>query len=74
MKIKTNLMSRDYSVSEIVRIVNPKQYLLYIKNNVYPIDMYTSVDDKTDNIILVMIFLKDDTKEVYKKWKNYELE
>lgn len=74
MIIKTNLMSRDYSVSEIVRIVNPKQYLLYIKNNVYPIDMYTSVDDKTDNIILVMIFLKDDTKEVYKKWMNYELE
>lgn len=74
MKIKTNLKQRDYTSKEVVRIVNPKQYLLYIKNNVYPIDMYTSVDTVTNNIILAMIFLKEDTAEVYKKWCNYDLE
>ena len=37
--VETNLKkSRDYSPNEVVRIVNPKQQLLYIKNNVYPID------------------------------------
>lgn len=74
MKIKTNLNPRDYTPKDVVRIVNPKQYLLYIKNNVYPIDMYASIDDKSNNIILAMIFLKEETKEVYQKWCNYDLE
>ena len=72
--IKTNLKAKDYSPHEAVRIVNPNQYLLYIKNNVYPVDMYTSIDDKTSNVILAMVFLKEDTTEVYKKWCNYELD
>lgn len=72
--VKTHLKSRDYLPSDVVRIVNQKQVLLYAKNNVYPIDMYTSIDEKTNNTILVMIYLKEDTSEVYKKWCNYELE
>lgn len=71
--IKTNLKPRDYSIHEVVRIVNPKQYLLYIKNGVYPTDMYTSIDEDTDNIILVAVFLKEDTTEVYKKWCDRKL-
>lgn len=73
MKVKTHLRPRDYTPREVVRIVNPKQYLLYIKNGVYPIDMSTSIDTVTNNIILAMIFLKEDTAEVYKKWCNYDL-
>ena len=71
--IKTNLKSRDYDLRNVVRIVNNRQQILYIKNEVYPIDLYTSIDDKTGNSILVMIFLKEETTEVYKKWCNYEL-
>ena len=71
--IKTNLKSRDYSIHEVVRIVNPKQYLLYITNGVYPIDMYTSIDEDTNNIILAVVFLKEETTDVYKKWCNHEL-
>ena len=37
-------------------------------------DRYTSIDDKTNNVILAMVFLKADTTEVYKKWCNYELD
>ena len=72
--VKTHLKARDYSPKDVVRIDNQKQVLLYAKNEVYPIDMYTSIDDKTNNTILVMIYLKEDTSEVYKKWCNYELE
>ena len=73
--IETNLKTvRNYLPYEVVRIVNPKQYLLYIKNNVYPIDLYASIDEKTNNSILAMVFLKNDTTEVYKKWCNYELD
>lgn len=74
MKIQTNLKPRDYNLNEIIRIINPKQCLLYIKSGVYPIDMYTSVDERTNNAVLVMIFLKEETTEVYKKWCNYELD
>lgn len=68
--VKTNLKPRDYLPHEAF---NPKQSLLYIKNGVYPIDMYASIDDKTNNSILAMVFLKEDTADVYKKWCNYEL-
>ena len=72
--VETNLKnSRDYLPHEVVRIVNMKQALLYIKYGIYPIDIYTSIDDKTNNAILAMVFLKKDTSEVYKKWCNYEL-
>lgn len=72
MKIKSNLQPHDYSAKEVVRIVNPKQYLLYIKNGIYPIDVYTTIDD-SNQAILTMIFEKDDTAELYQKWRNYEL-
>ncbi len=74
MLVKSNLKPVDYTPRDVVRIVNPKQYLLYIKNNVYPIDIYTSIDEKTNNAIIVMIFLKRDTSEVYKKWCDYILD
>jgi hypothetical protein len=72
--IETNLKkARNYLPHEVIRIINPKQMLLYIKNNVFPIDIYTSIDDK-NNAILAMVFLKEDTTDVYKKWCNYELD
>lgn len=74
MKIKSNIKPRDYSPNEVVRIVNPKQYLLYIKNNVYPIDVFTSIDEKTNKAILAMVFLREETTDVYKKWCNYDLD
>ena len=47
--------------------------MLYIKHGLYPIEMYTSIDSKTDNDVLVMIFLRDETTEAYIKWCNHEL-
>lgn len=62
-----------YSLSETVRISDPKQQKLYIKHNAYPIDMYTTKNlEKTDDV-LIMLFNKKDTKDLYIKWKNREL-
>lgn len=71
--IETHLKPRDYTATEVVRIVNPKQAKKYIQLGIYPIDMYVSYIDKTDTTAIVMIFLKEDTKEAYEKWLNYEL-
>ena len=72
--IKTNINARDYKYNEVVRICNVKQQIFYLSSSVYPIDIYTSYDDKNDRKIIVMIFEKDKTKELYKKWLNYDVD
>ena len=62
-----------YSLKDVARVIDQKQQKLYIKHDVYPIDMYTSIDEDTNNIILAVVFLKEETTEVYKKWCNHEL-
>lgn len=74
MKIKTNLSVRDYQPNEVNRICNVKQQIFYMNSGVYPIDIYISVDEKNDRNIIVMIFEKEKTKELYKKWCNHELD
>ena len=72
-KIETHLYARDYTRDEVYRIINPKQVRLYIKNNVYPIDMYSSFDDKGNDVV-VYVFLREETKELYQAWLAHELE
>lgn len=74
MIIKTNISSRDYKQNEVVRICNVKQQIFYLGSGVYPIDIYTSYDDKNERKIIVMIFEKNKTKELYQKWLNYEVD
>lgn len=74
MKVPSNLRPHDYSTNEVVRILNPKQQLLYIKSGIYPIDIYCSIDGKTGNNVIVMIFSREESSEVYQKWLNHELE
>ena len=69
--IKTNINARDYKYNEVVRICNVKQQIFYLSSGVYPIDLYTSYAPKNNRKIIVMIFNRDDTKDVYQKWKNY---
>lgn len=49
-----------------IRIVNYEQAYKYIQNGVQPIRLET-----TDRIIFV--FLKSDTWELFRKWRNREL-
>lgn len=72
MTIESNLKPRNYNEKEIIRIYNRDQQTFYIDSGIYPIDLYPSYSPKNDRKIIVMIFLKNDTKEVYMKWKNYE--
>lgn len=73
MEIKSNLGDFTYDNKDVVRIFNPKQRDLYLINGIMPKDIYTSIDKNTDEKILVYIFLKEDTREAYNKWLNYEL-
>ena len=72
--IQTNLNSRNYTLDEVNRICNVKQQIFYMSNNVFPIDIYPSYDEKNDRKIIVMIFEREKTKELYQKWKNYDVD
>lgn len=73
MFIKSNLGDFSYNSKDVVRIKNPKQRDLYLMNGIMPKDIYTSIDERTDEKILIYIFEKNDTREAYEKWCNYEL-
>lgn len=73
MIIKSKLGNFTYDSTEVVRIFNPKQRDLYLMNGIMPKDIYTSIDNKTDEKILVYIFSKEETQDAYVKWLNYEL-
>lgn len=64
---------RKYAVQDVVRILNPKQQLLYIKSGLYPLDLYVSIDNKTNKDILVMLFSKEESYPLYQKWCDHEL-
>lgn len=58
---------------EVVRILNIWQAILYISNNVKPLDEYVSIDSKGNHVI-VFVFSKKDSQEVFMKFRNHELE
>lgn len=52
---------------ETVKIVNLDQVSKYIQHDIKPVDIqYTNR--------LVFVFDKEQTKDVFKKWRNYELQ
>ena len=72
MNLKSNLHGINYNEKEVIRIYNRDQQTFYVDSGVYPIDLYTSYNSKNNRKIIVMIFLRKDSKEVYEKWRNYE--
>lgn len=65
--VKPTFQTRFYTTREVVRIIDRYEQFLFIKHGAHPVDMYV----KDDN--LVMIFLKQDTKELYELYRQYKL-
>jgi hypothetical protein len=62
-KIKLYMEDRRYDFS-ICRILNPKQYGLYIKHNVTPLDIFWN-DGK-----VCFVFDKQETQDLYEQWDS----
>lgn len=45
----------------------------YNKHDVYPIDMYTTLDMDTGEDKLIMLFSREESRPLYLLWKNHEL-
>lgn len=69
----SKINGNQYSLKEIVAIRNPKQQKLYIKNELYPVDMYVSTDSSTNEDKLVMLFPRAESKPLYQLWERHEL-
>lgn len=71
MVIVSNLKCGKYTEKDIIRIYNRDQQTFYVDSGVYPIDLYTSYAPKNNRKIIVMIFNRNDTKDVYQNWMSY---
>lgn len=52
-----------------IRVANFKQACAYVKNGIKPVDLEYGERGR-----MIFIFKEEDTKEVWEKWKNHELE
>ena len=66
--IKPSFQTRSYRSDEVCRIRDRWQSFLYVKHGAKPVDMYV---DSEDN--LVMLFMKNETKELYDAYRKYQL-
>lgn len=77
----SKINGKPYYLKDVVRVEDQKQQKLYIKHDVYPIDMYTTsdiiLDDTTGEEILkdklIMVFSRNESKNLYILWKRHEL-
>ena len=69
----SKISGKPYLLKDVVRITDQKQMKLYIKHDVYPVDMYTTNDIETGEDKLVMLFYRKESQPLYILWKNREL-
>lgn len=65
---KSDITGKEYCPNDVVRLVNVRQLLFYMRNGVEILDIYPSKDFKTNDDVLVFIVNKKDSQEAYKKW------
>ena len=78
MSEKSNLITSDvtgitYDPKEVVRLLNAKQIALFIRFGCKVVDIYDSVDFKTGEPVLVVLFYKKETAVPYDLWCKHEL-
>lgn len=71
-KVHSDVTGKDYYPSRSVRLINIRQICTFIRLGVLPVDIYPSVDFKSNNPVLVVIFDKEESKQAYERWKESE--
>jgi len=71
--VLSNVTNKKYKPSKVVRILNIQQVIAYLNHGVELLDVYTSIDKKTDGKVLVFLFDRESSKEAYDLWCRREL-
>lgn len=70
--IHSDITGKDYYPKDVVRLINIRQICSYLQMNKKPVDIYASIDFKSNDPVLVVLFDREDTKDVYKRWCESE--
>ena len=70
--ITSKITGKKYDVFQSIKILNIPQAIYYLQHDVQLQDLVISKDNKTGRNVLVFVFLRGDTKEVFDKWCNGE--
>lgn len=66
---RSALTGREYNVFDgVITIVNPLQAAFYVANGVDILDVQLSKDRKSERPILIYLFKREETKEVFDLW------
>ena len=71
--VKSEVTGKTYDPARCERILNGLQACKYIKTQCLPLDIYTSIDQKTGQDVLVFLFDRNESKDLYTAWCNHEL-
>ncbi len=71
--ILSSTTGKYYDPSEVVRIINCKQSAAYMSHGAELLDIYPGKDFRTDEPLLVYIFNRKDTTELYDLWCKHML-
>ena len=72
-KVTGKYSGKLYYASEAIRILDPQQAAAYWANNVVPLDIYSSRNYETGKPVIVFVFNRAETKDVFDKWCKHEL-
>lgn len=68
----STLNGKTYHLKNSARVPDRRLQTLYIKHGLRPIDLYTSIDNEGRDII-VMLFDRKESAELYEKWISHTL-
>ena len=66
---RSALTGRKYNIfDDVITLLNPLQAAFYVYNGVDLLDVQLSTDRKTEKPILIFLFKRSETKEVFDLW------
>jgi len=66
--IYSSFRKKEYDERDGVRILNAKQAAFYWTKGIMPYDVYPSLDFRTEEPVIVFIFSRKATKDIYNEW------
>ena len=66
--VQSSYKNKHYDATESLRILNPRQASFYWSRGVEPLDIYLSKNFETGDPMIVYVFSRKDTQELYGEW------
>lgn len=72
--VYSRIFNATYDTGKSVRVVNPSQMQFYLENDALPKDIYITKNFKTNRDMVVMVFDRTETADLYKQWEEKKKE